>query len=742
MPFFSDTEMLGVLLYNSEEAFLLTDANLIIKVFNKKATELLLLYTDKVPVVGDSILNFVRPGRIEAAGELYKRVLKGEEIYDESVFFIGDKEVVLKNNYKPLKDAEGGITGIIVLMSDITEALQARKVLQNTERRQKALAREGSEMTGIVDVEGFYSYVNPGCENVLGYMPGEFIGKNAFEFIHQEDEAAFNHSFSKLHNSNQVTIPPFRFRHKDGTFRWIETVATKMTDEPAVQGIVINSRDITERKKMQDQLMTSEGQLSLIYNTVSDIIFMLDVEDNEQYKLISVNHTLATATGIKEDEILNKYLQNFIPPANLASVLSKCRETIEQLSATAWEETMSFPAGTKTCIVTLTPVSDANGRCIKLIGSLHDVTTQKSEQQQLKLLESVVMNTNDVIMITSDGPLEEPGPHIIYVNEAFIKLTGYTPKEVVGKNPRFLQGKKTDKDELKRLSAILHKYESCKTELINYRKNGEEYWVDLYIFPLKDERGICTHWIAFERDITERKKQEIEREQLLHELTRSNKELKQFSYITSHNLRGPLTNLVAIADFIDTRHINDPATISLIEGFKVSTNQLNQTLNDLVKILIIKEAGTQEVESLSFENFYQLSLASLSFLIEDSGIQINRDFKQAEEVPFNNVYMESIFLNLITNAIKYRHTDRPAQLNICSKINNGKIQLVFEDNGIGMDLEKIKDRVFGLYQRFHLHKEGRGLGLYLIHSQVTAAGGSVAVESIVDTGTKFIITFK
>jgi PAS domain S-box-containing protein len=159
-------------------------------------------------------------------------------------------------------------------------------------------------------------------------------------------------------------------------------------------------------------------------------------------------------------------------------------------------------------------VKDEQGKAIAFEGTVQDITVKRLEEQRLKLLESVITNTNDAILITEAEPLDDPGPRIIYVNEAFTRMTGYTPEEVIGKTPRILQGPNSDKEELKKLSKALRNWESCEITTINYKKNGEEFWINFSVSPVADETGWYTHWIAIERDVTEQKNRELEKDLL------------------------------------------------------------------------------------------------------------------------------------------------------------------------------------------------------------------------------------
>ncbi len=158
-------------------------------------------------------------------------------------------------------------------------------------------------------------------------------------------------------------------------------------------------------------------------------------------------------------------------------------------------------------------VKDENGKTLAVEGTVQDVTDRK-DLQRLKLLESVITNTKDAILITEAEPFDEPGNKIIYVNEAFTKMTGYTAEEVIGKNSRILQGPNTDREELAQIDKALRNWESCECTVINYKKNGEEFWINFSMTPVANEMGWYTHWIAIERDVTGQKQKELEKELL------------------------------------------------------------------------------------------------------------------------------------------------------------------------------------------------------------------------------------
>ena len=288
----------------------------------------------------------------------------------------------------------------------------------------------------------------------------------------------------------------------------------------------------------------------------------------------------------------------------------------------------------------------------------------------------------------------------------------------------------------------LHLQQDVMFEERIVRPTGEMRYLQSWASVTVDAKGLPVKMFGACLDITEQKKSESERLALIEELTKTNKDLKQFSYITSHNLRGPVTNLISMVDLIDMSNIEDARTSKLIQGFKTSTHQLNETLNDLINILIVKSNTNAETEKLSFKSIFEKVSQSIQSLIDGAAATIQTDFGGYPSVTFNSTYLESIFLNLLTNAIKYAHPNRPLHINIYVKALEGKTQLVFSDNGLGMNMAKVRDRIFGLHQRFHNHPDSKGIGLYLTYAQLTALGGAIEVDSKENVGTTFTITFK
>ncbi len=269
-------------------------------------------------------------------------------------------------------------------------------------------------------------------------------------------------------------------------------------------------------------------------------------------------------------------------------------------------------------------------------------------------------------------------------------------------------------------------------------KSGEVLWLAWTSMPVDSEKVV----FAIAKNITHKKKLEDDRNTLLADLTKINNNLKQLTYSTSHDLRSPVSNLLSVFSLLDISKIHDEETLEFIEMLKSSTENLKDTLNNYVDILSQKNVLDVHTEELDLNDCLSVVLFSLRSLIQSSKTMIQTDFSAFKKVEFNKAYLESIFLNLITNSIKYAKPDCTPVISICTRMDNEVKQLIFADEGMGFDMEKVKDKIFGFNQKFNNHEDSKGIGLYLVHNHITSLGGRIAIESKLNEGSKFIISFK
>jgi signal transduction histidine kinase len=221
-------------------------------------------------------------------------------------------------------------------------------------------------------------------------------------------------------------------------------------------------------------------------------------------------------------------------------------------------------------------------------------------------------------------------------------------------------------------------------------------------------------------------------------LERTNRELEEFAYISSHDMKSPITSLRGLLTLMQEKDAIKREHRNLFGMAVNSVSQMQKTINALNDIIAFRKTLRIEREKIDLgEALEEVRLRILDHNADQ--VVINADFTQCRYVNFPPVHLKSIFQNLLTNAIKYKQEGKPAIIDITSACEENFVVLEVKDNGMGIDMDRFKDKLFGLFQRFHTHVEGTGIGLHMIHSIVESYGGRIYIDSVVDQGTTFKI---
>ncbi|RZL61991.1 MAG: PAS domain S-box protein, partial [Pedobacter sp.] len=381
----------------------------------------------------------------------------------------------------------------------------------------KYLVQEGMDMIAVIDNMGNYVYVSPTSQSILGLAPDFFIGRNALEFIHQDDLSTVESILSNIKPKEKRTLAPFRFIDGEGNYRWIETVLTNLIDEPSVLGIVANSRDVTERINFQNEILLANERYNYVTKATAEAIWDLDITTNSLYW----GDGFSTLFGYSEAELKTDMdiWAIKIHPEDLHRVVKGLDDVIAKGNH-HWKDEyrMERSDGTyATVIDNGFVIFNTEGKAIRVVGAIQDISKRKAEEQQLKLLESVVLNTTDSVLITHYNPNDNPVSRIVYVNDAFTEMTGYTLDDVLKGSPRILEGPRTDQEEVSRIISELIEGKPVEATLINYKRNGDEFWTNFSVTPIADDRGNFNRWISIQRDVTSDKIEAI-RNKLLSEI--------------------------------------------------------------------------------------------------------------------------------------------------------------------------------------------------------------------------------
>lgn len=287
----------------------------------------------------------------------------------------------------------------------------------------------------------------------------------------------------------------YRIIRPDGEIRWIRERGERVMDGDggviALAGVV---QDITSIKRGESDLYT-------VFHQANDLILVTDRSGRIQ----RANPAAEALLGLGVRDLSTRTVFDLIPAEDHPAVLREWpRPDTDGVSASV--ESRLHGATETPFTVSWKFAASPDQSHVVLTG--RDITLAKQNDERLRLLEASMKSLNDVVLITEAEPIDAPGPRIVYVNDAFEHRTGYSREEAVGQSPRILQGPATSRDELDRIRAAISKWEAVRAELLNYTKSGEEFWLELEIQPVSNDSGWYTHWIAVQRDITERKRAE------------------------------------------------------------------------------------------------------------------------------------------------------------------------------------------------------------------------------------------
>jgi PAS domain S-box-containing protein len=366
-----------------------------------------------------------------------------------------------------------------------------------------------------------------------------------------------------------------------------------------------------------------------------------------------------------------------------------------------------------------------------------EISITKSERLFKSLLES---SPDATIIVNGAGEIE-------LINQQMTNLFGYAKSEIIGRPVALLI---PERMQTTHAQNIFKYFKSPKPRamgegmpLLGRKRNGEEFNIEVSLSPFQNEN--ITQVIATIRDVSQRVESEKklgkaheDLEILTRRLTSQNFQLANFAHITSHNLRSPVNNLDALLHLYKSADTEEDRQL-FFNKFEVVVIHLSSTLGSLSEALRIQES-IGALEEISFEEILAKTREIVSAEIFHSGAIIESNFDEVS-IQYNRAYMESIFLNLLTNAIRYAATGRAPRITFETRRVNQKVILTISDNGQGIDLQQNGHKLFGLHQTFHNHPDAKGVGLYLTKTQIESMGGRIEVESEVGRGTVFRIFF-
>lgn len=642
-----------------------------------------------------------------------------------------------------------GINGVVVNFRDVTEkTLIENKIIEEKQLLDSII----NSLPGIFYMytpEGKFVRWNKNFAQQTGFSNEEIAEMRPHDFYRDAPTDWLDKRIKQLQDGPQPGID-VTINCKDGSILplYITSRFIEIGDTKCVTGIGL---DVTDRIRREEELRQSNERFEYASAATNDAIWDYDLQTNQVKWSTNYEKLFGLIDQETSDSSVNEWIVR-IHPEDRERVANSLSEFVSSNSDEAWLVEYRYLKSDGSYANVLDKgvvIRNAAGMGYRMIGALQDITYRVRAQEQLKMFESVITNTNEGVVITSVKSNQSDSYWIEYANHAFCDMTGYDLDELIGQSPQIFQGPQTNRVEVERMNQALAQHLPVETELINYRKNGETYWVNISITPIRDDHGTVTHWISIQKDVSQRKKEEANLNRLNQELAKraldlnnSNRELERFAYVASHDLQEPLRMVSSFLSLLEKKYQEqlDEVGTRYIHFAVDGAERMKRLIYDLLeysRVSTNKETvGNTDMNEIVNEirQTFVVTCNELSAVIENEPLPVLHNTRRT--------LMFQLMQNLIGNALKY-HSDQPPVIKISVEEEIEHWLFAVKDNGIGIK-PIFAEKIFVIFQRLHNRDQysGTGIGLSICKKIVEIHGGRIWVESELGQGATFWFTIK
>lgn len=641
---------------------------------------------------------------------------------------------------KVFRDRKGKPIKLSGSIQDITDIKKSNFERKQWETRYKILASTSNQVIYDHDLVSGLIMWGGTIEKVLGFKEDELATVDLWEkHIHRDDKKMRS---GHLEAGRQALTPydiKYRFKMKSRQYIHIQERGVFLLDDVGqVARMLGTMQDISDRVRMENDLIESNRFKESMESAMPGLLYVYDVKNQT---VIYINHNITRLLGYTWEDIEamgDDLLVQLVHPEDKARLTTWANEPSRTVKE--FEYRLLTKSGAWRWFRSRDTVfqRDEQGNVWQVIGIAQDVTERKRMEEDLQESEFRFRTLHEASF--GGIGLHDKGM-IIDCNQGLTNITGYSREELIGSDGLNLIAPESREIVM---NNIVAGYER-PYDVEGIHKDGTRYSLEICgkNIPYKGRTIRVTEF----RDITARKiieqkilEQNARLQALTIDLRRKNEQLEEFTQIVSHNLRSPMGNMLTLITFMETATSEDEKA-QFLRYLKESSSKALTTLEELNEVLKLKQNESIEKQFLYFEHVFTQVKAMISAKIAETSAEIRADFSQAPTIHYPNIYLESIFLNLLTNALKYSKPGRRPVIDVKTYTLNNDIILEIKDNGLGINLERYGHQMFKLQKTFHKHPESRGIGLFMIKNQIEAMGGEIFVESQEDVGTTFFINF-
>lgn len=648
-----------------------------------------------------NIINFVADENRDTAINRSQMVMK-EKIASSGEYTLKRKsgktiQVIVSSVPLIKNDQVHGLRGTIV---DITERKQAEEALIKSEKFNKEMIANISDVIAIIGADGIIKYKSSNIQKWFGWLPNDLIGTDALKTVHPDDLERIQKEFHKLLEKERAsTTVEYKYKCKNGNYKIIELTAVNLLHDPFINGILANYKDITKRKLAEFEIINTKNSLKKaqaiahIGNWELDLATKKIWASNEAFNIYGIENI---NQYLPHELIQQKPLPEYRPLLNEALEMLLTQNQPYDLE---FQILHGFTNELRSIHSIAEVVKDEKGKPVKVIGVIQDITLQKQLENKLRILSNAIEQNPASIVITNiKGDIE-------YVNPKFTQLTGYTMQEAMGKNPRILKSDISSPLMYEELWNTIKSGNIWSGEFCNVKKTGELYWESAVIAPVFNSFRKMTHFVAVKENITDKK--DTDKKILNAIIEGEERERERFSR-ELHDGLGPLLSSIKLY-FQWIAKTEDPDKKQFLTG------KGNHNINEA--ILSLREISNNlSPQSL---NTFGLVLAIQNYvegLNQLKNIHIN--LKSNIEKRFNatiEIALYRIILELINNCLKHAEA-KEISLDLHHNEFAQLISLTYKDNGKGFDTETQPVKT-------------KGRGLLNIQYRVNSLNGKINIKS-------------
>ncbi len=662
----------------------------------------------------------------------------------------------------PLKDTSGDFTGVIILFRKVPKhegesettntEQQIEEALAASEKKFRALIEHSTDGVVLISKEGKILYESPSATRLIGYTPGEREGKSGFDNVHPDDIALAMSSFGSIVDqpgaTTQVVYRAFR---KDGSQWWTEAVATNLLEEPGIHGIVVNFRDITERKQAEEQLRASEEQYRGLIESLDSVVAAIDFDG----KFLYMNDVAARQFGNKPEALIGRTMHELFPDPVASKQLEGIRKVIREDKGMITEDFSVIRGEPRWFHNSLQPIHDGSGQVAYVLLHSTDIHDLKTTQQELARLNRTLEDrvreaTSEIQDLYDHAPsgyhsLDAEGK-IFMINQTELNWLGYTREELIGKP--FIHLLTAQSLEVFYANFPLYKQRGfihdLEFELI--RRDGSTFPVLVSATAIRDELGNFVKSRSTMTDISALKQAEEALKLTNAELIRAAKIKDEFLAHMSHELRTPLNAILGHSELL-IRQFSGSLNERQLRYMKTIERSGRHLLELITGILDLSKLEARQMTLVPAPVVVSdICEASMIFVREMAGrknIALSSQLDpNVEVIEADGLRLKQMLINLLSNAVKFTPEGGSVNLQVVGDEKSKMVNFSVSDTGIGISKEDIP-RLFQPFVQLDsgLNRlyEGSGLGLTLVDRMAKLHGGTVSVQSEVGKGSRFTI---